>query len=158
MVRAHAPLIAYIDDDVEAADDWLACMVRAFAEYPEATCIGGRVRPRWTTPRPPWLTAAHFLPLALQGWTEPFWLSRRAAQYCLATENFGCRRAVFEELGLFSEEFPRGSDREFQLRLWQAGKRGLYLPDIEVWVEVPAERLKRAYHRQWHFKYAKTTR
>ena len=46
VVRARAPLIAYIDDDVEAADNWLACMVRAFAEHPQVTCIGGRVRPR----------------------------------------------------------------------------------------------------------------
>jgi glycosyltransferase involved in cell wall biosynthesis len=153
--HARAPLIAYIDDDVEAADDWLACMVRAFAEHPEVACIGGRVRPRWTTPRPSWLTDGHFGPLALQEWPEPFPLSRTAALHCLATENFGCRRAVFDELGLFSEDFPRGSDREFQLRLWQAGKHGLYLPDIQVWVEVPAERLTRAYHRRWRFTYAK---
>ena len=73
----------------------------------------------------------------------------------MATENFGCRRAVFDELGLFSEEFSRCSDREFQLRLWQAGKRGLYLPDIEVSVEMPAERLTRAYHRRWRLKCAK---
>ena len=155
VVRARAPLIAYIDDDVEAADNWLACMVRAFAEHPEVACIGGRVRPRWTTPRPSWLIDSHFGPIALQEWTEPFSLSRTAAVRCIATENFGCRRAVFEEVGLFSEEFPRGSDLEFQLRLWQAGKRGLYLPDIEVSVEVPAERLTRAYHRRWRFINAK---
>jgi glycosyltransferase involved in cell wall biosynthesis len=155
VVGARAPLVAYIDDDVEAADNWLACMVRAFAEHPEVACIGGRVRPRWTTPRPSWLTAAHYGPIALQEWTEPFLLSRTASQRGIATESFGCRRAVFEEVGLFSEEFPRFSDLEFQLRLWQAGKRGLYLPDIEVWVEVPAERLTHAYHRKWHFKYGK---
>jgi glycosyltransferase involved in cell wall biosynthesis len=155
VIRARAPLIAYIDDDVEPADNWLASMVRAFAEHPEVACIGGRVQARWRTPRPSWLTDRHHGPVALQEGTKPFSLSRTAALYCLATENFGCRRTVFEELGLFSEKFRRGSDREFQLRLWQAGKTGLYLPEVEVWVEVPPERLTRAYHRRWRFMCAK---
>ena len=106
--------------------------------HPEVACIGGNIRPRWTTPRPSWLTDRHFGPIALQEWTEPSPSPGRPREICIATENLGCRRAVFEELGLFSGEFPRGSDREFQLRLWQGGKRGLYLPDIEVWVDVPA--------------------
>jgi glucosyl-dolichyl phosphate glucuronosyltransferase len=152
---ARAPLVAFIDDDVEAADDWLSSMIEAFAQHPEVACIGGRVRPRWTTPRPSWLTGEHVGALALQEWLTPMSFSRTAALHCLATENFGCRRSVFEELGFFSTAFPRGEDREFQLRLWQAGKQGLYLPDIEVWVEVPAERLTRAYHRRWRFIYAK---
>jgi glycosyltransferase involved in cell wall biosynthesis len=155
IVHARAPLIAFIDDDVEAADDWLARMVGAFAEHPEVACVGGQVRPRWTTGRPSWLTEDHFGPLALQTWSRPFLLSRAAAERCLATENFGCRRAVFEEVGLFSAAFPRGEDREFQLRLWQAGKCGLYDPGIKVSVSVPTERLTRAYHRKWRFTYAK---
>ena len=35
------------------------------------------------------------------------------------------------------------------MRLWRAGKRGLYLPDMDVVVEVPADRLTKAYHRRW---------
>jgi GT2 family glycosyltransferase len=155
VTRARAPLVAFIDDDVEAADNWLSSMIKAFAQHPEVACIGGRVRPRWTTPRPSWLTGEHVGALALQEWLTPMSLSRTAALYCLATENFGCRREVFDEVGFFSTAFPRGEDREFQLRLWQAGKRGLYLPSVEVSVEVPAERLTRAYHRKWNVSFAK---
>src|SRR5262249_15410031 len=58
-------------------------------------------------------------------------------------------RAVFDEVGLFSPAFPRGQDRELQLRMWRAGKHGIYRPDVVVVVEPPPERLTKAYHLRW---------
>ena len=124
-------------------------MKRAFADYPEVDCIGGRIRPRWTTPAPSWMRLAHAGPLALQDRPHPVRLDRTSASVCLLGANLACRRRVFSEVGGFSSRYPRNQDREFELRVWQAGKRGLYLPAMDVIVEVPADRLTKAYHRRW---------
>src|SRR5262249_2897099 len=50
----------------------------------------------------------------------------------------------------FSPDFLRDEDRELQMRLWDAGKRGLYVGEIVVITEVPPERLTKAYHRQFN--------
>ena len=39
--------------------------------------------------------------------------------------------------------YPRSQDREFELRLWRAGKRGLYLPIADVLVDVPSNGSRR---------------
>jgi GT2 family glycosyltransferase len=113
------------------------------------------VRPRWTTPRPSWLTDAHVGAIAVQDRAEPFTVGAHNASPCLLTANFACRRSVFEHVGLFSPAFRRGQDRELQLRMWRAGKLGVYCPDVEVVVEPPADRLTKRYHRRWQATTAK---
>lgn len=149
IAHARAPIIAFIDDDVVPARNWVRSMKRAFDDFPYADCIGGRVRAVWDRPRPSWLDAAHSGPLALQEWPEPRWFNRESAFNCLVTANFACRRELFDEVGLFSPDFPRNQDRELEMRLWRAGKQGLYLPAIDVFVEIPEERRTKRYHRRW---------
>jgi hypothetical protein len=60
-----------------------------------------------------------------------------------------CRASVLRELGGFSPEFPRDEDRELNMRLWRAGKRGLYDDSIVAYAQVQPERLTRHYHRHW---------
>ncbi len=155
IAHASAPILAFIDDDVEARVDWLASLRRAFDDHPGVDCVGGRVRPRWSAARPSWLTDSHVGAIAVQDRPEPFTVGPHNASPCLLTENFACRRSVFEEVGLFSPAFRRGQDRELQLRMWRAGKRGVYCPDVEVRVEPPADRLTKAYHRRWQATTAK---
>jgi len=107
------------------------------------------VRPRWITPRPAWLTGAHVGAVAVQDRPARFTVGAHNASPCLLTANFACRRAVFDDVGMFSPAFPRGQDRELQLRMWRAGKHGVYRPDVVVVVEPPPERLTRAYHLRW---------
>src|SRR5207249_4997559 len=38
--EARAPLIAFIDDDVRAEPDWVAAIVRAFRDQPDADMVG----------------------------------------------------------------------------------------------------------------------
>jgi glucosyl-dolichyl phosphate glucuronosyltransferase len=147
--HARAPIIAFIDDDVVPARDWAYSIKQAMDQYPEADCIGGRVRAVWSRPRPSWLDAAHEGPLALQDWPEPRWVNRESASNCLVTANLACRRELFDEVGLFSPDYPRNQDRELEMRFWHAGKQGLYLPAMDVFVEIPEERLTKRYHRRW---------
>jgi len=149
IAHARAPIIAFLDDDGIPSRSWVYSLKRAFEEYPQADCIGGRVRPVWNTPKPSWLTAAHAGPIALQDRPQQQWINRANASPCLLTANLGFRRTVFDDVGLFSPEYPRNQDRELELRMWRAGKQGLYLPSMDVLVDVPPERLAKRYHRRW---------
>jgi glucosyl-dolichyl phosphate glucuronosyltransferase len=150
ILHARAPIIAFVDDDVSPSSDWVYSMKRAFDEYPQADCIGGRVRAVWThKAKPSWLTDAHAGPVAVQDRPQQQWVSRANASTCLLGANFAFRRSVFDEIGLFSPEYPRNQDRELELRMWRAGKHGLYLPAMNVFVEIPEDRLTKRYHRRW---------
>lgn len=43
---------------------------------------------------------------------------------------FCCKKEIFEEIGLFDENLPRGQDMEFNLRLKKMGARILLVPEI----------------------------
>ena len=148
--RSSAPIIAFIDDDVVASRTWVQRMKAAFDAHPDADCIGGRVKPIWTNPPPDWWSPYHAGAIALQDRPAAAWLDRDHASACLLGANLACRRRVFSDVGGFSPDYPRGQDRELQMRLWRAGKRGLYLPDMDLDVEIPPERLTKRYHRRWH--------
>ncbi|MEN3339648.1 MAG: hypothetical protein V7647_3324 [Acidobacteriota bacterium] len=144
-----APIILFLDDDGVPVADWVRSMKQAFDEHPEVDCIGGRITPRWVHPRPSWLAAPHWGPIAVQDRPHAAYLNAQQASACLLSANLGCRREAFNAVGGFSPEYPRNQDREFEMRLWRAGRQGLYLPAMDVTVEVPAERLTRHYHRRW---------
>jgi glycosyltransferase involved in cell wall biosynthesis len=144
-----APVILFLDDDCVPALDWVRSMKEAFDQHAEADCIGGRVRGIWRQPPPTWMQRAHTAPIATQDWPMIVHVSARSAWHCLITANLGFRRHVFERVGGFSPDYPRNQDRELQLRMWRAHMQGLYLPGMEVTVEVPPERLERRYHRRW---------
>jgi cellulose synthase/poly-beta-1,6-N-acetylglucosamine synthase-like glycosyltransferase len=64
--------------------------------------------------------------------------------------NFICRRDVLRDVGGFSPAFFRDEDRELNLRLWRAGKIGMYADNIVATAVVQPERLTKGYHRRWH--------
>jgi glycosyltransferase involved in cell wall biosynthesis len=147
---ARAPIVAFIDDDVEASPSWIATIKQAFDANPAMDCIGGRIVPRWMAPPPSWLTSEFWGAIAIQGpKADTPHVDAEHASPCLMTANFACRRAALEEVGGFAEEYLRDEDRELQLRLWAAGKRGLYVDELVVTAQVPCERLTKRYHRQF---------
>ncbi|HZR23260.1 MAG TPA: glycosyltransferase [Vicinamibacterales bacterium] len=148
---ARGAILAFIDDDIRPREDWVASIARAFAEHPEVDCIGGRVEPRWPSMPPAWLTPQHWPPLALQTrrGDSPY-LDRDHASACLITANFACRAEVIRDVGGFAPEYLRDEDREFNLRMWRAGKRGMYADTVVAFAEIQPERLDKRYHRQWY--------
>jgi glycosyltransferase involved in cell wall biosynthesis len=157
-LTGHDDVIAFIDDDVEAAPGWLAALRAAFEAHPGVDCVGGRVLPAApAAAMPAWLTREHWSPLALQdhGASPQMFDETRPAG--LIGANFAFRADVFERIGGFSPRVQRvkdgvGSteDHELLRRLYAAGGRALYVPDAVVRTDVPQERLTRAYHRRWH--------
>ena len=154
VLAARASLIGFTDDDVEVQADWAGALLAAFHAYPEVGYVGGKVVAAWDhTARPAWLPPGHYGPLALQDRGDrPFTVGSHDARPCLIGANFAVRRSVFERAGLFSPAFPWGEDREFQLRAWEAGVQGMYLPNVVAVCRVPPERVTKRYQRQWFSK------
>jgi glycosyltransferase involved in cell wall biosynthesis len=155
--NARAEIIAFFDDDVRVARDWIDTIVKTFAEHPDVMCIGGKVLPDWSSPPPSWLTREHWSPLGLQDFGDQPMRMSAANPRGLISANLACRAEVFRRIGGFSPALQRvkdiiGSleDDEWNRRFWKAGGVGLYVPAMVAWTDVPADRLTRAYHRRWH--------
>jgi GT2 family glycosyltransferase len=155
--RAAAPIIAFTDDDVRPAADWVSRIKRCFDEHPEADFIGGKVLPQWPSSPPAWLTPDHWSPLALVDYGHDAFVVNPARPYCLVGANVAFRRTVFERVGLFAPSLQRvmngigsAEDYDLQMRVWRAGGQGLYAPDLVVTTDVPPERTTKAYHRRWY--------
>lgn len=150
-IRASsAPIIAFTDDDIRVAPNWVATIKRLFDEHPEIDCVGGPVQPIWEVPPPRWLDTRHWSPIAVTDYGPGRFEIDADRPRVLLTSNLAFRRRVFSTIDGFSPEFPRGQDHELQLRYWLAGGRSLYASDLVVWTEVPAARMKKGYHRRWH--------
>jgi glycosyltransferase involved in cell wall biosynthesis len=155
--EARAPLIAFTDDDVRAERYWVAAIVRAFDEHPEADVVGGCVLPVWPAACPAWLTRDHWTPLALVEYGPAPIAVTAEHPICLVGANLSVRRTVFDAVGGFATDLQRvrdgiGSleDHEFLLRILRAGRTGLYDPRIVIHAEIQPNRLERTYHRRWH--------
>lgn len=157
VAHARAPIVAFTDDDVRVASDWIARIKQSLDEHPEVDFVGGKVYPRWDVTPPTWLTRVHWIPLAVVDHGDvPFYVDA-AKPWCMVGANLSVRKQVLLDAGGFSAAFQRvkdvvGSteDHEFQRRLWKAGRRGLYAPDVIVEAEVQRDRLSKSYHRRWH--------
>jgi glycosyltransferase involved in cell wall biosynthesis len=157
IAAVRAPLITFTDDDVRVGSDWISTILEVVAEHPDADVIGGRVLPDWPTAPPAWLTTRHWSPLALVDYgDEPVRVSSDRP-LCLVGANLTVRRRAFDLVGGFAPALQRvrdgvGSceDLEFLLRLYRAGRSGVYDPRITIHAAVQHERLDRAYHRRWH--------
>jgi glycosyltransferase involved in cell wall biosynthesis len=157
IAAARAPILAFTDDDIRPARDWVYAIGDAFRRFPQADCIGGRVLPEPATKFPDWLTKNYWTPLALLDLgDEPVELDVRNGPG-LVGANLAVRASVFKDAGLFRPQLQRvkdgiGSleDHELQLRFDAADKRLMYIPDVVVYAHVIEERLTRTYHRRWY--------
>ena len=158
---ASASIIAFTDDDVRVPRNWASTILAALSEHPEASCVGGKVLPNWTGPVPSWLTREHWGPLALLDYGDDPLYVDAVRRLCLIGANVAFRREVFGEIGEFSphvQTFRRAAgteDHELLLRLWRNGSRGLYWPSLVATADVTAERMRRGYHRRWHYRHGR---
>lgn len=157
LAAALAPIVAFTDDDVEVAPDWVATIVTTLERHPRVDGTGGRVLPAWQSGRPRWITRAHWAPLALQDHGDSRRVFDRLTPIGLIGANVAFRREVFDRIGTFSPSVQRvkdgiGSteDHELLARLYDAGGRMLYQPKMLVMARVPGDRCDRRYHRRWH--------
>jgi O-antigen/teichoic acid export membrane protein/glycosyltransferase involved in cell wall biosynthesis len=54
LLYARADIVAFLDDDAEAATDWLERLLAVYANHPGTVALGGAPRPNYGAPRPSW--------------------------------------------------------------------------------------------------------
>ncbi len=55
LLQARADIVAFLDDDAEAAPDWLERLLAVYTTHPGAVAVGGAPRPNYGAPRPSWV-------------------------------------------------------------------------------------------------------
>ena len=159
---ARAPIVAFLDDDVQPSRNWVGTIRTTLEAHPEVACIGGPVLPEWEWEPPSWLSREHWAPLALQDYgAQPFVIGKEN-RVCLLSANLAVRREVFQLVGLFDPALQRvkdgiGSmeDLELLMRFWRADLQVMYQPELGVKAHVPLNRMELSYHRRWHAGHGK---
>jgi glycosyltransferase involved in cell wall biosynthesis len=163
IAAARAPIIVMTDDDVLVADGWLdAASAPLLDPASEADYTGGPVIPIWETPRPRWLSGTKgdlWGTIAILNYgSEPFVFERRRRVPLGA--NMAVRRTLVDLVGGFNTTLGRTGSKghvlgqevpEFLVRTRNAGRHGLYVPEMIVNHHVPAKRLTKQYFRRWWF-------
>jgi GT2 family glycosyltransferase len=150
-IRAsRAPIVAFTDDDNEVDPQWVATIKRMLDRHPDVAAVGGKILPEWPSAVPGWLDRQHWSPLAILDYGDLAFYSSASCPRVFLTANLAVRREVLDRLGGFSPDFYRCQDHELLIRLWRAGGRVLYAPELVVRTRVARERLTKPYHRAWH--------
>lgn len=137
ILAAKGEVVAFIDDDCEAREDWLETMAEYFMTFPDIGLVGGAlVKPKKSGLGPAVcptimpneaLYDSKAMPLQVPpGWN---WIGG----------NVGIRRSVIEKEGLFDEnlgpgsDFPCAEDTDYKLRLEGLGSKMLSSPRVVVY-------------------------
>jgi GT2 family glycosyltransferase len=150
------PLIAFLDDDAIASENWLSTIISAFDDCGENVfAIGGRVDPQWQAPRPVWLPDELLGHLSVVNWgSERRTLGTRE---WIAGTNMTFRVKELNRIGGFSGRFGRyggdemllsNDENDVILRLKQEGGEVLYVPEASVRHLISADRLTQSWFRR----------
>jgi glycosyltransferase involved in cell wall biosynthesis len=136
VAEARGGAIAFLDDDCEAAPDWLARLRTAWLENPDVGVIAGSLvappAPRWPISKCP--SAYPTAGILRHGPDDP----DMPSETWLASANLGVRQWAWEVIGPFDEhlgpgtEFPAGEDLDFFLRAIRHRVPIRFLPEAEV--------------------------
>lgn len=157
IAAARADLVVFTDDDIEFSPSWIQQNYEASLAFPEADYFGGRVLPRWSGPVPSWAKCS-MDPFALSDLGDkPVRVSLEQPD-CLVGASLAVRRRALRKAGLFNTATQRvknsiGSteDWDWEVKVWNYGGHGMYVPNVVCYTEVPQDRLTKSYHRRWHF-------
>jgi glycosyltransferase involved in cell wall biosynthesis len=161
VAAARGEIVAFTDDDVSPAPDWVRRIVRILKD-PALDGVGGRILPIWSTPPPPWLDAHLRARLAILESTERRIVTvddrHRPTGIPIYGANMAFRRELFGEIGGFvttlsasGTKLYRGGDVNLVRRAIEAGKTILYDPGLVVFHRIPPSRMRRGYFRRWAF-------
>jgi len=143
-------VVAFLDDDAEAAPDWLARMTRHY-DRPEVLGVGGHVRARWAQGRPAWYPAEFEWVVGCSYRGQPT-VPTEVRNPIGAAMSF--RRSVFEAVGGFDVSvgrvgaLPVGCEEtELAIRARRRWPAGIILHEPSAVVEhhVPPSRTSAGY-------------
>jgi hypothetical protein len=147
-----ADIVAFLDDDAVAAEDWIATLVAPYAE-PDVLGVGGLVLANWRAGRPSWFPAEFDWVVGCSYRGMP---TERSPIRNFIGANMSFRRRLLVESGGFDTELgrigvrPLGCEEtELCIRVQQQNPQGvhLYEPTAEVRHSVPRARATWSYYR-----------
>ena len=151
-----ADVLAFMDDDVTVAADWLQNLTGPLGTEGFAG-TGGRVLPLWGGEPPAWTTRDSW---AICG---PLVSFDRGEEGLVLEEspvgtNMAFKRRVFDQYGLFRVDLGpspnneiRNEDSEFARRLFANKEQLYYEPEAVVYHPIADERLTQKYFLKWWF-------
>jgi glycosyltransferase involved in cell wall biosynthesis len=165
IANSTGEIIAFIDDDVRVAPEWLRELEHTFREF-DCTGAGGRITPVWDgIIRPKWFATAG--PYFLGGGPVPLFDYGDKPKQITAPPvgaNMAFRKSAFEKYGLFRPDLgPGGSlgtqlgdDFDFGLRLLRARDKVVYSPRAVVFHPAIQERVTKKYFLVFYYNLGRT--
>ena len=150
--EAKGRIIAFTDDDVIVARDWIENILREFVRT-DAACIGGKILPIWERGPQKWLQGELLDYLALLDLGDE---RIRLDAPTIWGANLIVNASIFGKYGLFDASLGHsegklygGEEAQFITRLLGNGEDVYYSPGILVYHCIPAQRTTKSYFRKW---------
>jgi cellulose synthase/poly-beta-1,6-N-acetylglucosamine synthase-like glycosyltransferase len=161
---ARGEIVAFIDDDAIALDDWIEEIVKVFVQHPDAIGMAGAAQPLWEDASMEWFPEEFFwiISCPVPAWTGMSRLQQVRNAWGI---NMAFRKEALEAVS-FSEIFGvsnrgqshsvklglSGDDTEFCMRLRHVtGRPILFNPDCRVVHRVQRQRLSTHFTRRRAF-------
>jgi glycosyltransferase involved in cell wall biosynthesis len=158
--EARGSIVAFNDDDVLPAPDWIAQVAAAIDRW-NAHGVGGRILPRWEVPPPRWLTENWRLmrQLAIMDFEGSRLLALPLeARPQVWGANMAFRRELFDRVGEFDprrgiagRKLFRDEESDLIYRALELGLRIAYDSALTVFHRIGPDRTRKAYFRRLAF-------
>ena len=116
---ASGEVVAFIDDDAVAKEDWVERLVEVYEET-EAIAVGGDVRPNWQDEKPVFFPAEFYW---LVGCVEPDFAEHMQEVRNTYGSNISYRREAFLKVGGYDPNTGRKGDKHLQAHEAPVGVR-----------------------------------
>lgn len=150
-----ASIYAIADDDLILPRNYLHTVFTAFTQHPDISFVGGKVLPLWKDEVPSWLNEQHWSAIAMSDYGDAEISSSSENPITLLAGAFRVSdvKAVGgyqDQLGVSKNNIGGTEDVDLYTKLWQSGRKGLYIPKLYLHHKVEPHRLTKSYHRKWH--------
>lgn len=138
---AITPLVAFLDDDAIAREDYVKNLLHHFEKNPGFDAVGGKVIPIYPDDKEPeWMSKyIQRLVSKVDDGEEIMEFRNKYPVGC----NMAFRKKVFDKVGGFNTDLTlRSDDKYIFSKLKKAGLRTLYAPDVYVRHNIEAYRLE----------------
>jgi glycosyltransferase involved in cell wall biosynthesis len=152
-LKARGDILAFIDDDAIAQENWVNAYIKAFCNSENVPGIaGGKVMPKWEGERPEWLPEEQEYLLGIYdkgdemmefpGQDLPF-----MANVALLRERFLEVGGIEEKIGFDASKksISSGADSLLALRVKEQGGNIVYVPDAAIYHRIVGAKLKVRY-------------
>jgi glycosyltransferase involved in cell wall biosynthesis len=157
--NSQGEILAFTDDDVKVAPNWLAEILHTIDTW-RCAGVAGKIVPVWAMLKPHWLASnGPYRPMAV---IVNYNLGETARETTVPPfgANVAFTRQAFAQHGLYRTDIGPSTDRkvgcedtEFGRRVLAGGGKIVYAPRAVVYHPVEEARLHKNYFRDWYFDY-----